>query len=142
MTEELSDARAEQLASGSNQCFVWGPGNPIGLGVTFELDGDVCRGEFTPRPEHMGYDQVTHGGIVFSLLDDVMANWVWLRGERCFTARAEIRYRSELPVGTPIRLEGRCLKRKGRLAQMEGRLIRKSDDYVVAEASGAFMIAV
>ena len=142
MTDELSDARAEQLANGSNQCFVCGPRNPIGLGVTFELDGDVCRGEFTPRPEHMGYDQVTHGGIVFSLLDDVMANWVWLRGERCFTARAEIRYRSELPVGTPIRLEGRCLKRKGRLAQMEGRLIRKSDDYVVAEASGALMIAV
>ena len=142
MTEDLSDARAEQLASGSNQCFVCGPGNPMGLGVTFELDGDVCRGEFTPRPEHMGYDQVTHGGIVFSLLDDVMANWVWLRGERCFTARAEIRYRSELPVGTPIRLEGRCLKRKGRLAQMEGRLIRKSDNYVVAEASCAFMIAV
>ena len=142
MTEDSSDARAQQLASGSNQCFVCGPGNPIGLGVTFELDGDVCRGEFTPRPEHMGYDQVTHGGIVFSLLDDVMANCVWLRGERCFTARAEIRYRSELPVGTPIRLEGRCIKRKGRLVQMEGRLIRKSDDYVVAEASGAFMIAV
>ena len=49
---------------------------PHRLGVTFELDGDVCRGEFSPRPEHMGYDQVTHGGIVFSLLDDVMANWV------------------------------------------------------------------
>ena len=142
MTEDLSDARAEQLASGSNQCFVCGPGNPIGLGVTFEIDGDVCRGEFTPRPEHMGYDQVTHGGIVFSLLDDVMANWVWLRGERCFTARAEIRYRSELSVGTPIRLEGRCIKRKGRLVQMEGRLIRKSDDYVVAEASGSFMVAI
>lgn len=142
MTEDLSEARAEQLTSGSNQCFVCGPGNPIGLGVTFKLDRDVCRGEFTPGPEHMGYDQVTHGGIVFSLLDDVMANWVWLRGERCFTARAEIRYRSELPVGTPIRLEGRCIKRKGRLAQMEGRLIRKSDDYVVAEASGAFMIAI
>ena len=90
----------------------------------------------------MGYDQITHGGIVFSLLDDVMANWVWLQGERCFTAKADIRYRAELPVGTPIRLEGRCVKRKGRLAQMEGKLIRKADDFVVAEASGAFMIPV
>jgi acyl-coenzyme A thioesterase PaaI-like protein len=142
LTAGLADERAGQLASGSNQCFVCGPANPIGLGVAFALDGNVCRGEFTPRPEHMGYDQVTHGGIVFSLLDDVMANWVWLRGERCFTARAEIRYRAELPVGTPIRLEGRCIKRKGRLAQMEGLLIRKADDFVVAQASGAFMIAV
>ena len=71
-----------------------------------------------------------------------MANWVWLQGERCFTAKADIRYRAELPVGTPIRLEGRCIKRKGRLAQMEGKLIRKADDFVVAEATGAFMIAV
>ena len=88
----------------------------------------------------MGYDQVTHGGIVFSLLDDVMANWVWLQGERCFTAKADIRYRAELPVGTPVRLEGRCVKRKGRLAQMEGLLIRQADEVVVAEASGAFMV--
>lgn len=142
VTEKTAQKRARQLASGSNQCFVCGPANPIGLGVTFRLDGDVCRGEFMPGPEHMGYDQVTHGGIVFSLLDDVMANWVWLQGERCFTAKADIRYRAELPVGTAIRLEGRCIKRKGRLAQMEGLLIRQADDFVVAQASGAFMVSV
>jgi acyl-coenzyme A thioesterase PaaI-like protein len=142
MAEQTIEKRTQQLASASNQCFVCGPANPIGLGVTFSLDGDVCRGEFTPGPEHMGYDQVTHGGIVFSLLDDVMANWVWLQGERCFTAKADIRYRAELPVGTPIRLEGRCVKRKGRLAQMEGLLIRREDDFVVAEASGSFMVSV
>jgi acyl-coenzyme A thioesterase PaaI-like protein len=140
-TEKQTEKRAQQLASGSNRCFVCGPQNPIGLKVAFRLDGDVCRGEFTPEPQHMGYDQVTHGGIIFSLLDDVMANWVWLQGERCFTAKADIRYRTELPVGTPIRLEGRCIKRKGRLAQMTGLLIRQEDDFVVAEASGAFMIA-
>ena len=144
MTESISDERAAKrsrlLESSSNNCFVCGPGNPIGLGVTFRLDGDVCRAEFTPQPQHMGYDQVTHGGIVFSLLDDVMANWIWLQGEQCFTGKADIRYRSELPVGTPVRLEGRCLKRKGRLAQMEGKVIRVEDDFVVAEATASFMI--
>jgi len=90
----------------------------------------------------MGYDQVTHGGIVFSLLDDVMANWIWLQGERCFTGKAEIRYRSELPIGTDVRLEGRCVKRKGRLAQMEGKVIRVEDDAVVAEATASFMVPV
>ncbi len=138
--ERLS-RRAARLQSEGNHCFVCGPSNPIGLGVTFDLREDVCVAQFTPGPEHMGYDNVTHGGIVFSLLDDVMANWIWLRGERCFTGRAEIRYRAELPVGTPVRLEGRCLKRKGRLAQMEGKVIRQADDYVVAEATAAFMIA-
>ena len=103
------------LEATSNGCFVCGPGNPIGLKLTFRIDGDVCRAEFTPAEVHAGYRGVTHGGIVFSLLDDVMANWLWLKGIQCMTAKADIRYRGELPVGTPVRLEGRCLKQKGRL---------------------------
>jgi len=128
------------LRSESNGCFVCGPGNPIGLKLEFRLDDDVCRSEFTPLEAHAGYRDVTHGGIIFSLLDDVMANWLWLQGIQCMTARADIRYRGELPIGTTVRLEGRCLKRKGRLALMEGRVIREQGDELVAEATASFMI--
>ena len=127
------------LESQANRCFVCGPGNPIGLKVTFRLIEDVCVAEFTPGPEHVGYDKVAHGGIIFSLLDDVMANWLWLQGQHCFTAKADVRYRSQLPVGVTVRLEGRCQKRKGRLALMEGRVIRTDTEEIVAEASGSFM---
>jgi len=123
----------------ANLCFVCGPENDLGLKVRFRMENDVCVGEFTPQREHMGYNSLTHGGIIFSLLDDVMANWLWLQGIKCFTARAEIRYRAHLPVGTPVRLEGRCVRRKGRLTQMAGRVIRMDTEDVVAEASGAFM---
>ena len=104
------------------------------------MDEDVCRAQFTPEPQHMGYDGVTHGGIVFSLLDDVMANWLWLQGQQCFTARAEIRYRQPLDIGTPVALEGRLLKRKGRLAVMEGKVLRVDSTELVAEATGRFML--
>src|SRR5512139_2971206 len=132
-------AGMDRLESAANRCFVCGSQNPIGLGVKFRLDGDVCRAEFTPDERHMGYEGVTHGGIIFSLLDDVMANWLWLQGERCFTARADIRYRESLPIGTPVRIEGRMVKRKGRLVQLEGRVIRQDTDATIAEASGSFM---
>lgn len=128
------------LDSSANRCFVCGPGNAAGLNVRFRLDGDVCRAEFTPEEQHMGYDGVTHGGILFSLLDDVMANSLFLKGERCFTAKADVRYRQPLPIGTPIRLEGRQVKRRGRLAMLEGRAIRIDDDSVVVEASASFMV--
>lgn len=130
--ESSRDARA-------NHCFVCGPANPIGLGVRFRLEDGVCRGEFTPGENHRGYDTVTHGGIVFSLLDDVMANWLWLQGQVCFTARAEVRYRAHLPVGAAVHLEGRCTRRKGRLVQMQGRVIRQDNGEVVAEATASFM---
>jgi acyl-coenzyme A thioesterase PaaI-like protein len=124
----------------ANRCFVCGPLNPIGLKLRFRMDGDVCRADFTPCETHMGYEGVTHGGIIFSLLDDVMANWLWLQGERCFTARADIRYRAQLPIGTPVRLEGRLVKRKGRLVQLSGCVIRCDGEAVVAEATGSFML--
>lgn len=134
------DHPADPSASQANNCFVCGPSNPIGLGVRFRIEDDVCIGEFTPGPGHRGYDTLTHGGIMFSLLDDVMANYLWLQGVKCFTARADIRYREHLPIGTPVRLEGRCVKRRGRLAQMEGKIVRIDNEAVVAEAGGAFMI--
>ena len=123
----------------SNGCFVCGPGNPIGLKLKFRLEDEVCRSEFTSDSRHVGYKDVTHGGIVFSLLDDVMANWLWLQGVQCFTAKADIRYRAQLPVGVPVNLEGRCLKRKARLALMEGKVIRQDNGELVAEATASFM---
>ena len=129
------------LQNAANRCFVCGPGNPIGLQVRFRLEEEICRAEFTPDARHAGYEEVTHGGILFSLLDDVMANWLWLQGIKSFTAKADIRYRVALPIGTPLRLEGRCRQRRGRLALLEGRAIRQADDALVAEATGRFMLS-
>ena len=136
---DLEKSNNEEVGQITNNCFVCGSTNPIGLKVKFSLVDGVCIALFTPQAQHAGYESVTHGGILFSLLDDVMANWVWLQGEKCFTAKADIRYRAELPIGQEVRLEGRCLKRKGRLAQMEGKIIRTDNQFVVAQASASFM---
>jgi len=129
-----------QLRSDANHCFVCGPGNPIGLKLDFRLEDDVCHSEFTPGPDHCGYDNVTHGGIVYSALDDVMANWLFLKGFKAFTAKCEIRYRDALPIGTTVRLEGHCTKQKARLTQMKGLMIRSDTHEVVAETEAAFMM--
>lgn len=124
----------------ANGCFVCGPANPIGLQVRFHMDGEVCRGTFTPATQHAGYNKVMHGGLLFALLDDVMANWLWLQGQACFTARADVRYREPLVIGTPVLLEGYCQRRRGRLAEMQGRIVRAADAVLVAEASARFML--
>lgn len=130
----------DRLAASANGCFVCGPGNPIGLNVRFRLDGAVCRAEFTPAEVHRGYDGLTHGGIVFSLLDDVMANLIFLGGERCVTAKADVRYRQPLPIGARVLLEGRQQSRRGRLAVLQGRAIRADTQELVAQATASFMI--
>lgn len=125
----------------ANRCFVCGPANPSGLQLHFHIDAeDVCRTEFTPGPDHGGYAQLTHGGIVYSVLDDVMANWLYLKGIRAHTARCEIRYRQPLAIGTPVLLEGRLLRQKGKVAFMQGLLLKADDTSLVAEAEASFMI--
>ena len=70
-----------------------------------------------------------------------MANWLFLKGFKAFTAKCEVRYRDALPIGTPVRLEGHCLKKRARLTQMRGLLIREDTEDVVAEAEASFMLS-
>jgi len=125
----------------ANNCFVCGPANPIGLQLTFHLEEEVCRSEFTPGSNHMGYDNVTHGGILFSALDDVMANWLFLKGQRAFTAKCDIRYRNPAPLGSTICLEGTLVKQKGKLAVLKGKAFCKSTGKIFAETEASFVIA-
>jgi acyl-coenzyme A thioesterase PaaI-like protein len=127
------------MGTNANNCFVCGPENPIGLQLHFQMDGGICRSTFTPGSNHCGYDGVTHGGLIFSALDDVMANWLFLQGFKAFTAKCDLRYRQALPIGTTVRLEGHCLKQKARLTQMRGVMIRDDNDEIVAEAEASFM---
>ena len=123
-----------------NRCFVCGPDNPTGLRVEFRMEGDLCKAEFTPPDDYCGYEGVTHGGIVFSLIDDVMANWLYLQGERAHTARCELRFREPAPTGGKILLEGQLIRRKGRMAIMAGRAVLADSGKVVAEAMATFMV--
>ena len=87
----------------------------------------------------MGYNGVTHGGILFCLMDDVMANHLFLRGEICVTARADIRFRQTLPIGSRLHLESRVVRRRMNLAVIEGVGIR-DDGEAIVESTGHFVI--
>ena len=130
----------ERARPDANNCFVCGPDNPIGLHLTFRMDGTVCRSEFTPDQRHVGFDGMTHGGILYSALDDAMANWLFLQGARGYTARCEVRYLEPLDIGVEVYLEGRLERRKVRLAKLVARAVRANDGKTVAQAQASFMI--
>ena len=123
-----------------NNCFVCGPSNPQGLQLTFRDEDGKAVAECSPAAYLCGWDGVTHGGIVYSLMDDAMANSLALRGDRGFTARCEVRYRAQTPVETPLRLEGWETGRRGRLAMMAARVLNARSGEVLAEAEARFML--
>jgi acyl-coenzyme A thioesterase PaaI-like protein len=124
----------------ANHCFVCGPDNPAGLQIDFRIDGDVCRASFSSNENHVGYDSQLHGGILYSVLDDVMANWLFLRGERAVTGKCEIRFRNSAAPGITLLLESELLSRKGRMVTLKSQAISADDQRVVAEATATFVL--
>ena len=125
----------------ATMCFACGPDNPIGLGIRFTLDDGVCTAEFTPTENHVGYENTVHGGIIFSALDDVMANVLYLQDIKAHTARCEIRYRQALEVGSTVRLKGWIENERRRLYVLKGEMRLATDDSVVADCEASFMRA-
>ena len=121
-------------------CFACGPDNPVGLHIRFTLEGDVCVATFTPRPEHVGWEDTVHGGILYAALDDVTANVLYLKGRKAHTARAEIRYREAVRVGETLLLKGWIESEKRRLVRLRGEARRATDDVLVADTLASFML--
>lgn len=123
----------------ATMCFACGPDNPIGLRIRFALAGGICTGEFTADRNHVGYENTVHGGIIFSALDDVMANVLYLQDIKAHTARCEIRYRKALEVGQPVRLRGWIESERKRLILLRGEARLAGDDSLVADCEASFM---
>jgi acyl-coenzyme A thioesterase PaaI-like protein len=87
-------------------CFCCGVRNPIGLKLTFQtLPGERLRTEWTPRPEHQGFQDIVHGGLVSAVLDEVMIRLLYARGIRAVTAELKTRFLKPVRAGRRYRFE-------------------------------------
>jgi len=81
----------------THSCFVCGESNSVGLHLRFETDGRIVRSRFTPRPEHIGFQGVVHGGILSTLLDEIMV-WACVVPTKRFAFCAELNVRFIKPA--------------------------------------------
>jgi uncharacterized protein (TIGR00369 family) len=81
----------------THSCFVCGEDNPIGLRLRFETDGRLVQTRFVPRPEHIGFKQTIHGGLIATLLDEIMV-WACAVQTKRFAFCAELTIRFLKPA--------------------------------------------
>jgi acyl-coenzyme A thioesterase PaaI-like protein len=121
----------------SLHCFVCGVANPLGLNLKFYTlqQGEVIA-EYTVPENYQGYPGLVHGGIVAAMLDEV-AGRVFFGVEKnprfMFTARLDVRYRMNVPVGQPLRIVGRIGKDRGSSATSSAQMFNASGQ-LLAEA--------
>jgi acyl-coenzyme A thioesterase PaaI-like protein len=120
-------------------CFVCGRDNPIGLHMHFYLDGDGCvYADYIPRDEHQGYPGVMHGGLLTTMLDELIGRTAIASDLWCMTAKLELRFRRPVPIGEPLKLKGEITKKTGRLLEGHGE-IRLADGSLAVEAHGTYL---
>lgn len=130
----------ERTIEDAPMCFACGQDNPIGLRIRFTERNGQCTGRFTPGENHVGWGDTVHGGIIFSALDDVMANLLYLQRRKAHTARCEIRYRKALRVGQEILLSSYIESEKRRLVMLKGEARLAEGGDLVADATASFML--
>jgi len=131
----MSQQSASELRDDS-WCFACGPHNPHGLHLSdfrFEADQYICH--FTPQRHHQGWVGLVHGGIVATLLDEIMSRMLWEQGINAMTGELTIRYRQPAATGQSLTVSGWVKRKHGKLIATEAR-VELADGSVVAEAQG------
>ena len=131
-----ADATYRTLQPNSRNCFVCGLDNPTALGLRFYQtgDGEVTAETIVPQ-RFQGYPGIVHGGVVAAMLDEIAGRAAM--GDQVdrfmFTAKLTVSYRRPVPLGQPLQLVGRLVRRRGRLALVTGEL-RLADGTLAADA--------
>ena len=110
-------------------CFCCGAKNPIGLKLEFhETPDGRMRTVWTPRKEHQGFKDIVHGGLVATVLDEVMVRLLYLRGIEAVTAGMETKLIRPLMWGQPYRFEGWIVQDRGRAVITEAEAFEEADE--------------
>ena len=124
----------------THSCFVCGEANAHGLRLRFHTDGRVVHTRFTPRAEHIGFKGVTHGGLLATVLDEVMV-WAVAVATRRFAYCAEMTVRFQRPARPGEELSATAqlvADRRGKIFETRGELCT-ADGSVIATATGKYL---
>lgn len=126
---------------GSHNCFACSPRNAYGLQMQFFTHRESVYSWVTV-PEHLcGYTNVVHGGVVSTLLDEIMG-WagIYILKKLTMTKTMTIDIMKAVYVGEPLRLEARVLGLEGkREALVEGLLFNSAEE-LCAKSTGSFTL--
>jgi len=124
----------------NNVCFVCGDENPDGLRIRFFAEGDEAIAEFKPPARYQGYQGILHGGLISTLLDEIMAKAVLAKQRYAMTVELNVRFKKAIPIGETLRLVGRVTRQEGRLLETAAE-VSGSGGRVYATATGKYLEA-
>jgi acyl-coenzyme A thioesterase PaaI-like protein len=124
-----------------HHCFACGTLNETGMRLDLHVERGRSWVELTLEPRFQGWDGIAHGGILCTILDEVMA-WA-LVGEDNWglTARLNVDFKRTVEVGQALRAEGWITRSRRRVVDTAGHVVDARTGAVLATATGLYLAA-
>ena len=129
-----------KMLPATHSCFVCGQRNPSGLKLRFETDGSLVRTRFLPSEATVGFKGVVHGGLLATVLDEIMV-WACAVPTRrfAFCAELNVRFVNSLAPGEEVLVTGELVaNRRNRLFETKA-TAQTATGRVLAEATGKYI---
>lgn len=138
----LNTADHEPMAGyPDHHCFGCGRRNPIGLKLSFFKDrttGELWA-PWTPGKDYEGFTGMAHGGIITTVLDEVMGWVLYAQGVWAVTGKLDVSFRKPVEIGVPTMATARVTRDRGRTVELTGEIRRERDGLVLASATSVFL---
>jgi acyl-coenzyme A thioesterase PaaI-like protein len=131
----------ERFGFEPHNCFACGTLNAGGLHLDLHVDGERCWADLSIPPRFQGWDEIAHGGIVSTILDEVMA-WSLVDADNWgLTARMTVDFKRPVPLDRPIRAEGWITQARRRVVTTAGQIVDRATGEILATAEATYVAA-
>jgi acyl-coenzyme A thioesterase PaaI-like protein len=133
--------RGGEIVFDPHNCFACGSLNVHGLQLDLHFGGDRCWTELAIPTRFQGWDGIAHGGIVSTILDEVMAWSLVDQDNWGLTARLAVEFRRPVPLERPIRAEGWVTDVRRRVIKAAAHMVEAATGDVLATAEATYVAA-
>jgi acyl-coenzyme A thioesterase PaaI-like protein len=134
----------QDLLNDDGYCFACGKNNPHGLHmqVSYEDEDQSAFCSINLERRFQGWTGIAHGGVVSTLLDEIMAHALIQHVGQGVTADMETRYKAPVPLGQEIKVRGWIYEANRRLCTTKAEIRLAEGGKLLAEAEARFMLKV
>jgi uncharacterized protein (TIGR00369 family) len=130
--------------SDDQYCFACGALNPIGLHMEVSFRDNkafsrLClKREF--QREFQGWSDIVHGGVMATILDEIMAHAVLHYVGQAVTTSLQVSYRAPLHVGEEIEAIGYVAEKKSRAVVAKAEIRMLGSKKLIATGESKFIL--
>ena len=121
-------------------CFACGTLNPIGLHMEVSFRDNKAFSRLALKREFQGWSDIVHGGVMATILDEIMAHAVLHYVGQAVTTSLEVTYRAPLHVGEEFEAMGYVAEQKSRAAVAKAEIRIPGNNKLIARGESRFVL--